>query len=122
MNVRAEHIDDVLVLFLENSDALDGGCASAVKKAITNHIDVDADVILDLSKVEFMDSSGIAVLVSLFKRTSGSHRKAVFTGVRPAVLTVLELLRLDRIFVLRPDVDSAVGELSGGPAQASGQA
>jgi anti-sigma B factor antagonist len=57
-----------------------------------------AKVALDLSGVRYMDSSGVATLVEGF-RSARDHAKA-FTLVNPsaAVMKVLELARLDRIF------------------------
>jgi anti-sigma B factor antagonist len=61
-----------------------------------------AGVSLDLSGVQYMDSSGVATLVEGL-RSARDHAKA-FTLVRPsaAVMKVLELARLDSIF----EVDS----------------
>lgn len=54
---------------------------------------------IDLSAVEFLDSSGVGALLSVYKRlpAAGSVR---LENVRPAVQTVIELLRLHRIFDL----------------------
>jgi anti-sigma B factor antagonist len=52
---------------------------------------------VDMSAVEFLDSSGVGALLSVYKRlpAPGSVR---LENVRPAVQTVIELLRLHRIF------------------------
>ena len=58
----------------------------------------EAEVRVDLSEVEYMDSSGVATLVEGFK---GARENAkTFTLVAPsqAVMKVLELAKLDGVF------------------------
>jgi anti-anti-sigma factor len=57
---------------------------------------------VDLSRVEFVDSSGIAALLSLYRRLSPDQPNVSLTGVKPRVQTVIELLRLHRIFKIAP--------------------
>ncbi|MFT4902168.1 MAG: anti-sigma B factor antagonist [Lentimonas sp.] len=51
-------------------------------------------VVLDLHKVEFVDSSGIEILLSLYK---SMNQQLSLLRPSPTVLSVLELLRLDSI-------------------------
>jgi len=55
-------------------------------------------VVLDLSSVEFMDSSGVGALLGVQKRLSAQGEPVTLKGARPAVVSVLELLRLQRVF------------------------
>jgi anti-sigma B factor antagonist len=57
-------------------------------------------VVLDLSSVEFMDSSGVGALLGVQKRLTNQGEPVTLRGVRPTVLCVLELLRLQRVFKL----------------------
>ncbi|MGK0463724.1 MAG: anti-sigma B factor antagonist [Lentimonas sp.] len=52
-------------------------------------------LVLNLKNVEFMDSSGIGVLLSLYKQ---HNQKVSLKQPSASVLSVLELLRLHRIF------------------------
>ncbi|MDX6765651.1 MAG: STAS domain-containing protein [Candidatus Methylacidiphilales bacterium] len=58
-----------------------------------------AQVVIDLAAVAFVDSSGIGAILGIYKKlpTGG----VVLTNVRPQVRTVIELLRLHRIFEIR---------------------
>ena len=54
---------------------------------------------IDLHSVEFLDSSGIGALLSVYKRLSSSGEGSVkLLNVRPAVQSVFELMRMHRIF------------------------
>lgn len=69
-------------------------------------------VILDLSGVSFMDSTGLGVLVGLLKKlgTSGSM---VVCGAQPSVRRLFELTRLDTLFRLTDTLVEARTQLHG---------
>lgn len=72
----------------------------------------NADLVVDLSKVTFLDSTGLGVLVGRLKlaRTRGGHLRLV--GADDRVLKVFSITGLDKVFDLHPTVDSAL-EASG---------
>ena len=54
---------------------------------------------IDLNSVEFLDSSGIGALLSVYKQLGGGGEASVkLLNVRPAVQSVFELMRMHRIF------------------------
>lgn len=64
--------------------------------------------VIDLAGVGFMDSSGLASLVQLFKRVRIGHGDVRLCGLQPEVSRVFELTRLDRVFDVFPDRAGAV--------------
>ena len=65
-------------------------------------------LVVDLSNVPYVDSSGIAVLIGAMQ--SLEHEGGVFllAGAQETVMTILESARLDKYFRLFPDVKSAL--------------
>lgn len=98
---------DTAVVVLEGEfDAL----SAPVTRAEFERI-VDAgsgDLIVDLSGVTFMDSSGAGALVFLYKRLVGQKRALQLVGVAGQPLELLELLRIsatipvNQTMVIRP--------------------
>src|ERR671916_847882 len=70
-------------------------------------------VVVDLGGLEFIDSSGIAMLFSLARRL-GAQRQALRVVARSGepVERVLELVEFDRAAPIYETVDDAVGALS----------
>ena len=66
-------------------------------------------VVVDLSDVQFMDSSGLGALVALRKQM-GSQGWLAVAGLRPAVATLLRLTRLDRVFPAFASVSDAAAQ------------
>src|SRR5437588_242740 len=55
-------------------------------------------VTIDMHNVEFLDSSGVGALLSIYKRLPPHNPSVKLLHVQPAVQSVIELLRLHRIF------------------------
>lgn len=53
--------------------------------------------VLDLSAVEFIDSSGIGAIVFLYKRLKATGRKMVLVGAKGHTAETLQMLRVDKV-------------------------
>ncbi len=59
---------------------------------------IDKDINLDLSGVEYIDSSGVGVLISLLKLQKKKGKLLKIKKVSPKVLNVLKLSSLSDVF------------------------
>lgn len=87
----------VIVTPLERIDAVS---APVLRQRLHNLLDEGANkLVIDLSTVPFMDSAGMAVLVSALKRarTAGGDVRLVWPQAEGA-RRILNLTRLDRVF------------------------
>lgn len=55
-------------------------------------------LVVDLGRVEFLDSAALMALVSAFKLSKRLNRRFVLCSVLPAILMIFELTQLDRAF------------------------
>jgi anti-sigma B factor antagonist len=69
--------------------------------------------VIDLKGVEFIDSSGLAMLVRCFQRARRSAASLSLADLTPPVLRTFELTRLDRAFDIRADVAEAIRYCTG---------
>ena len=74
----------------------------------------ESTVIVDLSEVTYMDSSGIATLVVAHGAARKSAGRLVLAGLTDRVREVFKLARLESVFELAPTVAAALA--SGGAA------
>jgi anti-sigma B factor antagonist len=70
-------------------------------------------LVIDMSALEFIDSSGVAMLFSLVRRLSSRRQelRVVAPRGRP-VARVLEIVEFERAAPVRSDVDAAVAEIA----------
>jgi anti-sigma B factor antagonist len=66
------------------------------------------DIVLDLSEVTFLDSSGLGVLVKYLKRVLGAGGQIRLVVTNRAVRQVIEITRLDTVFAVYDDLDAAL--------------
>ncbi len=62
-------------------------------------------VLLDMSEVEFLDSSGLGAVVAA-RKMLGSNRTLALAGLQPAVDKVMRLTHMDRVFPIYPDTEA----------------
>ena len=104
--------DDVVVARLTGE--LDISAAERTGKRIAEAVPSSArGLVVDMSELEFMDSSGVSMLFSLARQV-GSHRqqlRVVAPAGRP-VSRVLQIVEFDRAAPVDADVESAVAEIA----------
>ncbi len=57
-------------------------------------------VAIDLEPIRFIDSSGVGLILGIYRRLPSENVEVRLVNVAPAVRSVLELLRLHRVFVI----------------------
>ena len=65
-------------------------------------------MILDLSGVPYLDSSGLGSLVSASTSCSKSGRRMALTGVNKRVMKVFEITRTEKVFLMFPTLGDAI--------------
>ncbi|MGA8259305.1 MAG: STAS domain-containing protein [Arenicellales bacterium] len=68
-------------------------------------------VVVDLSGVSYIDSSGIASLVEGLQEARKSGGSLALAAVSEGAMRVLHLARLDKVFVIADDVSAAIAKL-----------
>ena len=69
-------------------------------------------IVLDLSGVAFVDSSGLGAIVASMKQM-GDGRRLDLAGLTPDVAKVFRLTRMDSIFVIHADMTAALQRAAG---------
>jgi anti-sigma B factor antagonist len=64
-------------------------------------------ILVDLSGVSYMDSSGLAVLIEAMQRAQSANGWFALSGLRDSVRTVFTIARLDQVFRIFPDREDA---------------
>jgi anti-sigma B factor antagonist len=71
-------------------------------------------VIVDMTKVEFCDSTGLHTFVQARRRAAACGVTVVLAGLRNRVDHVFTITHLKKAFFCQPDLDAAVRWLEGG--------
>lgn len=97
MKIETEITSGILIITCVDS-RLDAAVAESFYQLIQSHIDKGHQhLVVDLSNVKFVDSTGLGALVRCLKRL-GSQGQLVLYGVGELVHSLLMMTRLDNIF------------------------
>jgi anti-sigma B factor antagonist len=69
--------------------------------------DGSSSIVLDLSEVTFLDSTGLGVLITGLKRCRSAGGDLVLVTAQPNVLKVLEITGLNDVFKVHDTVEAA---------------
>ena len=93
---------------------LDLAAAPKVRQALVTAVQGPApDVVLDLASVDFIDSSGLGIVLGAVKRVKANGGRLRVVVAEPQVRGVFELTELDRILPLAASVSEAIGAPDG---------
>ena len=106
MAFETREIDGTAVIAL--SGDIDLQSSPAVRQQLLTTFEVHDRVVVDLADVTYIDSSGVASLVEAFQVARKKGGYFALANVSAAVMRVLSLARLDRVFAIHPDVDAAI--------------
>jgi anti-sigma B factor antagonist len=80
----------------------------AIRKLLLDAVARGRQVIVDLARVSYIDSSGIANLVEALQAANRQKIKLCLAGVGAQVRRVLTLARLDKVFLIHDDLAAAL--------------
>jgi anti-sigma B factor antagonist len=87
---------------LQVAGGLDAMTAPELMPAIDAIVeDGRREVVVDLSELDLIDSSGVAAIVALYKRVRARGGHVKVAGARDQPLSIFRLLRMDRVFSMR---------------------
>ncbi|MDU8929253.1 STAS domain-containing protein [Alisedimentitalea sp. MJ-SS2] len=112
MNLESSDDGDFQVVTV-NEERIDAAVAIRFKDRMR---DLTANgtphVVLDLSEVEFIDSSGLGAVVAAMKQLGGTRRLDL-AGLTPTVDRVFRLTRMDSVFTIHDSLADAQAVYAG---------
>jgi anti-anti-sigma factor len=91
---------------------LDSQFSPTVEQVASEKIGDRQDIIFDLSHVDYVSSTGLKTLVSLWQRAQAQKGDLVLASVHPRVSEVMEIVGLDSVFSVYPSVEAASSALA----------
>jgi anti-sigma B factor antagonist len=102
------HDQDVII---ELAGEIDMKCSARIKDKFKEIFQQKPhSVIVDMTEVNFMDSSGLAVLVVALKQARINNSALKLAGLTKDVLSILEICRLETIFRIFDTTDEALSK------------
>ena len=107
LEITQETIADVLVLHLEGE--LDTYNCGQLRSALVEHVESGENrIIVDMTTVEYIDSTGLGSLVGGLKRVSEHGGTMRIVCNNPQILKVFEITSLNKVFPIFPTLQDAL--------------
>jgi len=97
-----QHLDYAVLAL---SGEIDLNESPNARKQILNCIKKSTNLLVDLSAVEYIDSSGVASLVEGLQSSRAKKLDFALVGVSASAMQVLQLARLDSVFTIYDSLD-----------------
>ena len=87
---------------------LDATNARAFREATAELLRDHTKVVFDMSRLKFVDSSGLGALIACLRETNARRGDFRLCGMSRQVRALFELMRMHRVFAIHDDMDGAL--------------
>jgi len=108
MNIENTMIGTVKVIH-PVAPSLDASNVASFRAQIVPLLADSQRLVIDLDKIEFIDSAGIGALISCLRIAAEGKAQLVLCGLNRPVKALFELMRMHRVFEIHQDRESAAG-------------
>ena len=109
LEVETAKRGDATILSLRGE--IDVYTAPRLRQAIVDLIDAgERRIVVDMENVDFLDSTGLGVLVEGLKRAKGNDGDLSIVATHDKILKIFDITGLNKAFGIFGSVDEAVGE------------
>ncbi|MBE3100906.1 MAG: STAS domain-containing protein [Firmicutes bacterium] len=106
--MKVYHSENTVFIELEGDISFNN--AQEIRQIISDNIrDTDNAAVVNLSKVEFMDSSGLSIFITLLKRLKQQEGRLILEYPQLGVQRFLEMTRLDQLMEIRKCEEPTTG-------------
>jgi anti-sigma B factor antagonist len=104
--IKSEFSDDVIICSFDQINKLNAVNAEEIKTEIGSYFEKPGTkLVLDLSNIGFIDSSGFGILLSVMKKAKNNSGAFCICCIKPDVMSLFKLLQLHNVFQLYDSVE-----------------
>ncbi len=109
-HIEISTVGDVTIARFIDDKILDEAAIQEIGNQLFRLLDEDGRkrVILDFAAVKFLSSAALGKLITMDKKVKAAKGKLRLCNIRPEILEVFTITRLDKIFDISPTVDTAL--------------
>lgn len=112
MDISVDTVGHVTVALIPVEE-LDASNSAEFKRDIARVLAADTHLVIDFSRLRFIDSSGLGVMLSCLRQLSAKGGDLKLCGMSKQVRGTFELVRMHRIFDIFPTCEEAVRAFPG---------
>ena len=107
--LKTETVQDIIVVRFENVNRFNALIAESVKEQLKQFYEQShTKLILNLEDIDFIDSTGFGVFLSIMKAANNSYGFFKICNIHPDVMELFKLLKLHNVFEIYNTLDDCV--------------
>ena len=96
-------------VFEPELEVLDTTTVKEFKRQLGEHLAAGRTLVLDLNRIQFIDSSGLGAILSASRKLNETGGELKVCSLTPSVRVLFELVRLHRVFDVLNSREEALG-------------
>ena len=113
LDVETSNRDGADVVTLRGE--IDVYTAPRLRQALVDLIDAGSrNVVIDMERVDFLDSTGLGVLVEALKRAKGNDAELSIVATQDKILKIFDITGLNKAFTIHQSLDEAAATPAAG--------
>ncbi|MDO5018369.1 MAG: STAS domain-containing protein [Lagierella massiliensis] len=96
LNYEIKEEQDQILIFLEGD--LDAYSSDDFKEAVLKVIEDPKDIKLNAKKLNFIDSTGLGSLISIYNSIKENNKNICIEDIKPNVKQIFEITELNKLF------------------------
>lgn len=109
MDVKISSTDKIVTISVEGS--IDSNTAGDLQAQIMEKVVESQNVLLDFSKVDFVSSAGLRVLLMIYRQIKSKNGKVVLVGVSEEIHDVMSMTGFVYFFEITDTIENALKTL-----------
>ena len=112
--ITSKLVNDVAVIRFQRGGIRDERDVLKALESLVRYVQSKSGlkILLDLENIEYISSAGLGRLVALLKRTRTTNGTLKLCRLQDSVRELFELMHLNEIFAMHPDVEEAIASFS----------
>ena len=108
MEIKDQKKNDFVIISIDGNIVMED--TVKLKEYVEQYIEMPSlkGIILDCQEVNYIDSSGLGLIVSIYKTLKSSNKKFALFGFSEKTIEIFVLTKLNSILTITEDVESAM--------------
>lgn len=109
IQIKIEDVDHKKIVRIQGK--IDATSAPILEKKIQPLLETETKILMDFSKVEYLSSAGMRLLLAAARKLKAKGGMLVFCKINDAVSEIIKMAGFEKILMIYPDEGSALKAL-----------
>jgi stage II sporulation protein AA (anti-sigma F factor antagonist) len=111
-------VGEVIVVRVLGKDLLREDAREILRRVVAEN--PGCNMVLNCEGIDYISSSSLGAVFSVYRELHRAGRQLILASLQPSLLEVLQMVRVDRLFKVVPDEETALSLLAGAKTSATG--